>query len=88
MSMDMSRDESDRRCPHCGTEMPEWQDIAGALESLLTSDALSEGIRPMLIQAVRELRELKAAAQKGCNCCDSYEVPPGWVHDPSCPKAK
>lgn len=37
-----------------------WDDIASALESVLDSDEIPRGLRPMLVQAIAELRESQA----------------------------
>jgi hypothetical protein len=48
-------------CPHCGQALPEWPDIAGALEEVLTEGGnIPPGLRAMLLQAIRELRTAKS----------------------------
>lgn len=45
-------------CKRCGQRLPEWTDIAAALECALETE-IPDGLRPMLLQAIYELRERK-----------------------------
>lgn len=49
----------DKDCAYCGSMLPQWTDIAAALEESLKSHEIGSGLRPMLIQAIREIRELR-----------------------------
>jgi hypothetical protein len=47
-------------CRTCGQKLPEWIDIADALEETLRDAGnIPPGLRPMLLQAISELRELR-----------------------------
>jgi hypothetical protein len=46
-------------CEYCGQILPEWTDIAAAIEQALKSHEIPNGLRPMLIQAMREIRDLR-----------------------------
>ena len=55
MFIQMTVDGDARKCQMCGADLPEWSDIAGALEESLKDAPI--GMRPMLLQAIRELRK-------------------------------
>lgn len=44
-------------CEHCGGGLDEWKDIAIAMEQTITS--APPGLKPMMRQAVDEIRELR-----------------------------
>lgn len=44
-----------RTCEHCGSSMPHWPDVAGALRSL--APAAPVGLRYLMLQAAREIED-------------------------------
>jgi hypothetical protein len=50
---------TDDECGYCGSMLPQWTDIAAALEHALQTHEIQAGLRPMLIQAIREIRDLR-----------------------------
>lgn len=50
------------QCPLCGTFIPVWEDISAALTIALESNTVPAGLRPMILQAIKELQEAKETA--------------------------
>lgn len=46
-------------CDHCGQMLPRWDDVAAALEDALRTWEVPNGLRPMIIQAITEIRDLR-----------------------------
>jgi hypothetical protein len=51
-------------CEHCGQALPTWDDLPAAIAEALESTAVPNGLRPMLIQAATEIRNLEAALKQ------------------------
>jgi hypothetical protein len=49
------------QCSHCGSLLPHWHNLPNALEAQLSVSTLPTGLRPMILQAIAELRSLKGA---------------------------
>ena len=54
---DMTFEPAD--CGLCGQMLPRWDDIAAALDEALHIWDIPKGLRPMIIQAVTEIREMR-----------------------------
>lgn len=48
-------------CKHCGEPLTQWKDIAAAMESMIENAA--PGMKPMLRQAIDEIRDLRNKIQ-------------------------
>ena len=46
-----------KKCKECGAVLPYWNDIATALEQMLDVEGMPLGLKPMIRQAIEELRE-------------------------------
>jgi hypothetical protein len=46
------------RCHECGQELPTWDDLPAAIEEVLKAPDIPHGLRPMLMQAMTEIRML------------------------------
>jgi hypothetical protein len=54
----------DSNCEHCGQMLPRWDDVAAALEEGLRTWEIPNGLRPMIIQAIDELRDLRRESRE------------------------
>lgn len=52
------------RCHECGQKLPTWDDLPAAIEEALKAPDIPHGLRPMLMQAVVELRMWQALGQQ------------------------
>lgn len=49
----MSNLSNEERCDHCGHKLEHWDDVAGALRSMI--EAAPVGLRPLMLQAAQRL---------------------------------